>query len=183
MAWDQVLDEVMRTRRHALVGYASLFTLDRVAAEDLVQEALVRTFARPRSLPDAVSAEAYVRSAIRSSFLDGTRRRRTWAGREHLFAVPARAPLPDETVAASVDVAAALALLPARERACAVLRFADDRTVAEIADELGLSEGSVKRYLHDATVTLRRVLGDVVPDADTALGLTSVEVLTKGQGR
>jgi RNA polymerase sigma-70 factor (ECF subfamily) len=39
-----------------------------------------------------------------------------------------------------------------------VLRFYDDLTVAEIAARLGLSEGSVKRYLSDGTHRLGPLL-------------------------
>lgn len=60
--WQDVLDDVVRTRRADLVGHACLFST-RSEAEDLVQEALVRTFARRRSCPDAHAAEAYVRVA------------------------------------------------------------------------------------------------------------------------
>ena len=62
--WHHVLEEVLRDRRSALVGYAALFTLDRVDAEDLVHDAIVRTFARPRALTDVYAAEGYVRGTI-----------------------------------------------------------------------------------------------------------------------
>jgi RNA polymerase sigma-70 factor (ECF subfamily) len=61
---------------------------------------------------------------------------------------------------AVLDVRAALADLPPRERACTVLRFYDDLTVAQIAAQLGLAEGTVKRYLADASARLAGVLGD-----------------------
>lgn len=73
-AWRGVLEAVIRERRPALVGYACLFVRDRSAAEDLVQEALVRTFARRRAIDDVHQAEAYVRRAIRTSFLDQARK-------------------------------------------------------------------------------------------------------------
>ena len=61
-----------------------------------------------------------------------------------------------------LDVRAALGALPPQERACVVLRYLDDLTVRDVAAELGLSEGAVKRYLSDGTRTLRRELGDAV---------------------
>ena len=54
--WEQVLDEVVRNRRAALVGYACLFAPPS-EAEDLVQEALVRTFARKRTFEDVYAAD------------------------------------------------------------------------------------------------------------------------------
>lgn len=156
----------MRTRRSSLVGYAYLLTVDAGEAEDLLQDALVRTFARRRAFDDVHAAEAYVRAAIRTAFLDGLRRRRTrWDNAHLLVEVDARRS-PDDTAADGLDVRAALLVLPARERACVVLRYVDDLTVPAIAAGLGLSEGAVKRYLSDGTRALRGLLGDdvLVPD-------------------
>ncbi|WP_448062166.1 RNA polymerase sigma factor [Cellulomonas hominis] len=58
-------------------------------------------------------------------------------------------------------VQAALATLRPRLRACVVLRYYDDLTVPEIARQLGLSDGTVKRYLSDAINALEAVLGPV----------------------
>lgn len=160
MSWRVVLAEVVRDRWPDLVGYASLYARDRAGAEDLVQEALVRVFSRTRSLPSAPAAEQYVRRAIRTSFLDGARKERTWRGTQHMFVSTDSSRGPELAVQAQVDVRAALAGLSARQRACVVLRYVDDLPVAEIADDLGLSEGAVKRYLSDGTARLRVALGE-----------------------
>ena len=60
-----------------------------------------------------------------------------------------------------MDVRAALDALSPRERACVVLRFYDDLTVARIADQLSLSEGAVKRYLSDGVHRMEGLLGPV----------------------
>jgi RNA polymerase sigma-70 factor (ECF subfamily) len=170
--WEQLLEEVVRTRRMALIAYACLFTRDRVEAEELVQEAVVRTFSRTRTWPDARSAEAYVRSAIRTSFLDATRRRKTWRDTSHLFTGDRERRSPDDTATTGLDVRAALGALPPRERACVILRYIDDLTVADVAAELGLSDGAVKRYLFDGVRTLRSELGDAVSWPDDHVGPT-----------
>ncbi|MBO3102502.1 RNA polymerase sigma factor [Cellulomonas fengjieae] len=170
-AWHRVLDEVLHDRRSALVGYAALFTLDRRDAEDLVHDAIVRTFAKPRALTDVYTAEGYVRSVIRTMFIDSARRTASWRTKVHLLADTGHAPSPEHATAAALDVRAALAGLTPRERAVAVLRYFDDLTVPEVAHELGLSTGAVKRYLFDATAKLRTALGpDVLPhDPDAAV--------------
>lgn len=165
--WQDVFDEVMRQRRPALVGYAALFTLDRRDAEDLVHDAIIRTFAKPRALTDVDTAEIYVRRVVRTTFLDAARKHRTWRSKAHLFVSDDDMPSPESATAAVLNVRAALAGLAPRERACAVLRYFDDLPVADIAHELGLSEGAVKRYLSDATARLRAVLGpDALDDHD-----------------
>lgn len=181
--WRALLEEVVRERHHALVGYACLFTTNRHAAEDLVQESLVRTFSRPRALTDRHTAEGYVREVIRTTFLDGIRKRRTWMSRAHLFVQPeAAADTPDLSAAAAVDVQAALNDLPARERACVVLRFFDDLAVADIAQALGISQGSVKRYLFDGTAKLRVSLGTTAAVDDSGPRTVTVHPVT-GTGR
>ena len=85
-AWEQVLDDLVQVRGHALVRYATYLTGDRRQAEDLVQDALVRAFGRTRPLRDAAAAETYVRQAILSVFLDGHRRRTRWVAVRHLVA-------------------------------------------------------------------------------------------------
>lgn len=178
--WQDVLEEVVRDRRSSLVGYAALFTLDRSLAEDLVHDALVRTFARPRDLTDVHTAEGYVRQAVRTAFLDHARKQRTWRSRAHLFAVTDDARAPEHATTAVLDVRAALATLAPRERACAVLRYFDDLPGAEIAAALGLSPGAVKRYLADATAALRVLLGpDAIPEGDS----TTVSITRNGGGR
>lgn len=57
------------------------------------------------------------------------------------------------------DVANALARLSPRQRACVVLRFYEDLPVRDIADQLGCSEGSVKRHLSDAMKRMAATLG------------------------
>lgn len=158
--WEQVLDDVVRNRRAALVGYACMFAPP-AEAEDLVQDALVRTFAKKRSFEDVYAAEGYVRAAVRTAFLDRNRRRKAWDARAHLF-VGQDARSPEGPVAAGIDVGAALRELSPRERTCVVLRYFDDLPAADIAAELGLSEGAVRRYLSDGVAKLRQRLGDRV---------------------
>src|SRR5665647_1853395 len=75
MAWDQQMERLARERGSALVGYAYLLTGELTAAQDLVQEALIRTFSRHRR-DDVEFLEAYVRRAILNTYLNARRRRR-----------------------------------------------------------------------------------------------------------
>jgi len=54
----------------------------------------------------------------------------------------------------------ALAGLPLRERQAAVLYYVNDRSVAEVAAALGVSDGSVKTLLSRARAHLAAALGD-----------------------
>lgn len=181
MQWQELLGEVVRRRWPALVAYASLYAGDRAAAEDLAHEAVVRTFGRPRPFTDLGGAEGYVRTVIRSVHVDAVRKDRAWRVRRHLVVVDDVRPSPERAVEASVDVRAALDLLTRRERACVVLRFFEDLPVADIAADLAISEGSVKRYLSDGTRKLREALGDRVEVA--GLETAPVEGVEKESSR
>jgi len=177
--WEDELAELARARGRALVGYAYVLCGDQRLAEDLVQDALVKVFARLRrgatgdarggpsvhALDGGGTSEAYVRRAILTLFLDEHRRTKRWAAARPLVATEDRVRGAASGATARADVAAALGRLAPRERACVVLRYFEDLTVPQVADALGLAQGTVKRYLADATATLRDVLR--VPDDDT----------------
>ena len=173
-AWEQSLDELVRSRGSALVGYAYLLCGDRREAEDLVQDALVKTFARGRLGLEAVSVEGYVRRAILNTYLDGFRRRQRWAAIRHLVTPDDVVPSGAGAVGDRMDVAAALRALSPRERACVVLRFYEDLTVAGIAEQLVLSQGAVKRYLSDGVRRMEGLLGPM-PGASRAVEAASAE--------
>jgi len=174
VGWQEQVATFVAERGPALVGYARLLTGDHDSAQDLVQEALARTWSRRRAGADITSLEGYVRAAVLTAYLDQYRRRRLWQGRAHLFAAPEAESATAAATDSAVDVEDALRRLPPRERACVVLRFYDDLTVAGIAARLDVSEGAVKRYLSDGTRHLGALLGGT-PLAET------VEVRTEDQ--
>jgi RNA polymerase sigma-70 factor, ECF subfamily len=56
----------------------------------------------------------------------------------------------------------AIASLPPRQRMVFVLRHEEGKALGEIAAELGCGTGTVKRYLFDATRTMRKELHDLL---------------------
>lgn len=168
---DRTLEVLARDRGADLVAYASLLTGgDRAAAQDLVQDAIVRVFGRMRTGFSPDVAEAYVRRAIVNGYVDSFRRRRGFDDRRHLVAVADDGHrTPD--AAAALDVRAALRSLSPQERAAVVLRYYEDLTVPEIADRMNLAGGTVKRYLSNGLGKLAERLGPL-----TAEGIDSVPV-------
>ena len=167
---DAVVERLLADRGRALTGYAYLLCGNVHDAEDLVQDALVKTFARRRVGLALDSAEAYVRRTILTLYLDGWRKRRRWAGRLPVAAEAASLEGPERAVTDRFDVVSALAALPRQQRACIVLRYYEDCTLSEIADALGISDGAVKRYLFLATHRLEAMLGPI-PDREIQLVL------------
>ncbi len=170
-AWSRALDELVRERGSALFGYAYVLTGDVADADDLVQDALVRTFRSRHRLLGLDATHAYVKRAITTAFVDRGRRAAARPRRADAdladAAVAAVSPAPDHApaVAAHADLHAAILALPPRERACIVLRYLEDLPVAGVAAELGLAVGTVKRYLSDAVATLRATCADIDFDA------------------
>ena len=124
-------------------------------ASDHVQEGLIRVYVAWPRLTRAGREYAYARKAVVSAFLDHARRRSSTE-------VPAE---PDRDVPSGQDVAESVALrtalmsaltgLPSRQRACVVLRFFDDLSVADTAAVLGCTEGTVKSQTSRALASLR----------------------------
>jgi RNA polymerase sigma-70 factor (ECF subfamily) len=162
---DELMAEVVRRRGDALGAYAYLLTGELREAEDLLQDALVKTFVRSRAL-ELESVEGYLRRVMATTWVDRYRRHRQWDRVRHLFGRAETYDGPAEQVAERQDVQAALDGLSRQQRACVVLRFWDDLTVPEIAGTLGIAEGTVKRYLSTAVGRLAEVLGPqtVLPD-------------------
>ena len=148
-AWETTVARLVGERGDSLARYAWLLCGDRDDAADLVQDALVKTFGRLSNGFTVAAAEAYVRRAILTTYLDGGRRRTRWRRIAHLTAVPDTVEAPSAQSEARLDLGHELARLAPRERACVVLRYYDDLTVDGIASELGISAGAVKRYLSD----------------------------------
>lgn len=153
-SWEDVVSRLVAERGEALTRYAFLISGDRDAASDLVQDALVKTFGRLRNGFNVASAEAYVRRTILNTFLDAGRRRTRWRRIAHLELAPEAEPSRDADTDARLDLQRRLGRLSPRERACVVLRYYEDLKVDDIAEQLGISAGTVKRYLSDALAKL-----------------------------
>lgn len=174
---DDVLDELVRHRYPALLARARMLVRDPVAAQDLVQDALVATFAGRVRFTSVPAAEQYVRRALVSRYVDGLRRlRREREGVERLAALPEDvAPDPAETPTRPADeVEAALSRLTPQQRACVVLRHLEDLSVRETAALLRLSDGAVKRYTSDGVRALGALLGARPPAPDPTVPVTLV---------
>jgi RNA polymerase sigma-70 factor (sigma-E family) len=130
-------------------------------AEDAAQEALIRVYRSWRQVDRREGLLAYARRTTIRILIDQSRR--PWR-RERSTDSPESHHALDPT--AEVDerdamVRALLSLSPGR-RACVVLRYYHDLTVAETAHALGRSEGTVKSQTSDALRALRGLVGEVV---------------------
>jgi RNA polymerase sigma-70 factor (sigma-E family) len=152
---DAPLEAVFRERYARLVGVARLLVDGRGEAEELVQEAFARTYARAPRLGSPAEAATYVQRVVVNLCRD-TLRHRAVVRRQ---AVPAESALIDIERDVVLDdeqrrLTEAVRALPRRQRECVVLRYLLELSTAETAKALGIAEGSVKSHLSRARTTL-----------------------------
>ena len=151
-------DDFVRRASPGLMRTSFLLARDRGHAEDLLQEALVRTARHWRTARGA--PDAYTRRVIVNLATDG------WRARQRR---PAEVSLPDNAAnlpgttswpGDRLVILGALRQLPYQQRAVAVLRYWEGASVAETARLLGISEGTVKSYASRAIARLRELISD-----------------------
>jgi RNA polymerase sigma-70 factor (sigma-E family) len=146
---DDGFEEFVAARGQRLLTTAALLTQDRHLAEDLLQVTLLKVWSawqRIHSHP-----EAYARRTMVHTYTSWWRRR--WNGERpsaDLPDVPRDAPDGE----AALDLRAALARLPRRQRTVVVLRYYEDLTEREVAALMDCSVGTVKSQASKALAKL-----------------------------
>jgi RNA polymerase sigma-70 factor (sigma-E family) len=160
---DAEFTEFLAARSTQLYRSAYLLTTSPHAAEDLLQTALAKTYAAWGRVQRADDPVAYVHGVLIKTFLSERRKR---SSSELPTAEPSLLDRADRSPRASeasdptdrVALTTALARLAPLDRAVVVLRFWEDRSVAQTATDLDLSEAAVKNRSLRALRTLRELL-------------------------
>jgi RNA polymerase sigma-70 factor (sigma-E family) len=161
------LAELFSAHSRRLVGALTVYTGDRGEAEDLVQEAFARVHGSPRRLRDPDRMVSYLYSVAFN--LARTRWRRQRSLGRALQRLGRSAEAGPDIAAASLqasvaeETTAAVTALPERQRACVVLHYYTELSVAETAAALGISTNSVKTHLRRALSSLRTALVEEDP--------------------
>ena len=157
MRVDEVaLREFLHTSYPRLVAAVALVCGSRPAAEDAVQEALLRAWERSEKGDKIQSLDGWVTTVALNLARSGLRRIRSERrARARLGTSGVGEPL----TADRIDVDRALATLPRRQREVAVLRYYLQLDTREVASVLGLNEGTIKSTLFRARVALAEALG------------------------
>jgi RNA polymerase sigma-70 factor (ECF subfamily) len=148
---EDAIRELLLGRLAGAYRLATCILRDPVAAEDAVQDAALRAWARRRELREPARVDAWFSRILvnvcRAEL--GSRSKR-----------PPRSPIepsvsPDDTTDLRDEVGRALARLTPDEQIVVAMRFGRDLTVPQIAARTGLREGTVKSRLHNAQEHLR----------------------------
>ncbi|MBV9747669.1 MAG: sigma-70 family RNA polymerase sigma factor [Acetobacteraceae bacterium] len=173
---DPVAFEALVRRHQAAVYNFCLRMLGQTEdAADVAQETFVQLYSHLGRLDEGQPIAPWLFRVARNRCIDIIRRRRTVSlgipdetGEVSLQIEPAdEDPLPDE-LAERADLqrvlSQAIALLPTPYAEVVALRYASDRSFAEIAEILGCDEGAARVRFHRAKTLLRRHLRATLKD-------------------
>jgi RNA polymerase sigma-70 factor (sigma-E family) len=161
--WSPVLtfDNFYHAHFRSVTTQLCAYTGDLGQAQDLAQEAFCRAFARWDRLVRYDDPVGWVRQVAWNLARSRWRRLRTAHGfliRQRLDHVAG--PSPDR-----VAIDAALAMLPANQRRAVILYYLADLSIAQIAAQDGVAEGTVKSWLHRGRAALAALLDDTTEGA------------------
>ena len=141
---------------HRLYAIARRILRDGYAAEDAVQDALVRAWRDLRGLRDPDRFDAWLHRLLVNASLDILRRRRRRVIEVELLTIDA--PTTTDTVGAIADrdlLDAALAQLDPGHRAVVVLHYYLGMPLPDVAQAVGIPLGTAKSRLHYALGAMR----------------------------
>ena len=153
--------------RHQRTLYVLAFDLtgNHHDAEDLSQDVFIKVYRNHKAFRGEAQTSTWLYRIAVNTYLNRRRKkalrfRQLW-GDFGAHRPSTEAPKPD--VAAEADaiqrhIAQALETLSPKERAAFVLRHYQDLALVDIADAMGVAEGTVKSLLYRATQKLRKAL-------------------------
>lgn len=173
----EALAELVRRYQDELVGFFFRLGNDQLASEELAQDVFVRLYAARARWQPSARLRTWLYRIAHNLWIDRLRRRRPEASldaelgadgprwRDLLPAPPAPDPDAAEHRAyVRQRLQAALARLSEGQRAVFVLACDQGLPYAEIAEILGIPEGTVKSRMHYAVRVLRDELADLLED-------------------
>jgi RNA polymerase sigma-70 factor (ECF subfamily) len=133
-------------------------TGDKAAAEDVTQDVFLRLWQAPeRYDPDRGPLRWWLSMAARGRAVDLVRSRTAAARRHAVAAMPQDEAEPDELVTWQMEVKVvqeAVRALPEAQRAAVHLAYYRGRTYRQVAEDLGIPEGTAKSRLRQALASL-----------------------------
>jgi len=154
--------ECYRAHYRRLVRALTLAGATPAVAEDVTQEAFARALARWRRVRTGTNPPGYVYRTAFRLLGRSTRDGRGGADGQGGAAPGAGVaePGPEGLATSQVSVHRALAAMPPRRRACAVMCLVAGMPVRDVAEALGIAEGTVRKHLEEARAALHLELSD-----------------------
>jgi len=159
---DALVADLFEQEGAALVRMARLFTDDRNAAEDLVQEAFIRLHKSAHRIRSQEKAAPYLRSIVINLARDHNRRGLMSLRHQEANPMGMAPDAPEDRLLLNEQQSLLLDEvrdLSPRQRDCLLLRFYLELSEREIADVLSISANSVKTHCRRGLASLRDTVG------------------------
>ena len=156
-------DAFFRAEQQRLAALATVLCGDRETGRDLAQEALARTYTQWARVGRLERPGAWTRRVVVNLARDQARHRAVQRRRLPELARRNEAGPAVSEVRHDSEFWAAVATLSDRQRTAVALYYVGDRSISQVAEEMGTREGTVKATLHQARTRLREMLGEDHP--------------------
>ena len=158
----QAFDELIRLYYDYVFGFLLKNTADEILSEDLTQETFLKMIRSIEKYDPGGSASfgTWLITIAKNCYIDHLRRNRI-----HLEDIDSL-PVEDErNVADEVErklqyeqIMDATEMLPVEQALTIKLKYVEDMTLAQIAEQFGVQQKTIKSRIHDGTVKLRKKL-------------------------
>jgi RNA polymerase sigma-70 factor (sigma-E family) len=152
---DDSFDEFTRAQIASLTRYAIALTGDRHAADDLVQETLVRLLGAWKRIRKDGNPAAYATTVMFRAHISLWRKRQRLPRSVELIGEPSAGHDPYPSVDSRLSLDRRLQTLTRMQRAVIVATYLDDHSDAEIAHMIGRSTATVRSLRHRGLKALR----------------------------
>jgi len=178
-------DRLLARHRARVFDIARQIVGDREAAQDVAQEALLRAFRALSTLRDGDRFGVWLNTIVRRQaqrWLRDRGRRPEPVETERLVGVPVgvRGSVPEGAGEVVARIRQALTVLSQRQRQVVILHYLEGRSCEEIAGQLGVSVGTVKRILHYSRHKVRRECAAMGQEQDAPRGPRRLTIWTEG---
>lgn len=154
-------DDLYRREYRPLVALAYGLSGSRAAAEEIVQDTFLAAHRRWSQIREYDRPGLWLRRVVMNRSVSTVRRRLAEA--RAITRVGTRANRPEALPEQHDELWRAVRRLPPQQAKALLLRYVDDRTVADTATILGCTEGTVRTHLHRARQALASALPEHAP--------------------
>jgi RNA polymerase sigma-70 factor (ECF subfamily) len=155
---DNSFEQVVRQREAQVLRTAYRILGNWADAEDVAQEAFLRLHRRGLDFPNEMTLGAWLYRVTANLCIDRTRAARNAGELPELASALPSAEREMLRAERKQRLMAALATLPAKERAAVVLREIEGLPTSEVAQILGSTEGTIRSQVSKAMTRLRTLL-------------------------